>query len=113
MLNIDKKMNPIDTNELDWKESNVKGFLSKSLLDLNNGGIKLIKVEPHSNYPIHKHPEKTEFIYVLEGEPQIVIGEQSYQGKAYDFFTLPFDVEHSIENNSNNECQLLVGSISK
>ena len=37
----------------------------KTLLDKENGGLKLVKVIPLVNYPIHQHPNKTEFIYVL------------------------------------------------
>jgi len=62
-------------------------------------------------YPIHLHPNKTEFIYVLEGQPKLVIGEDIYNGIQGDFFTLPSSIKHSIENPTDTDCLLLVGAI--
>ena len=98
-------------DELEWSTGRVKGFSGKSLIDLKNGGFKMVKVDALSSYPLHLHPNKTEFIYVLEGEPKIVIDSHSYNGSKGDFFTLPSAIKHSIENPANSECLLLVGAI--
>lgn len=103
--------NIIKHNLLNWENTKIKGFSSKQLIELKNGGLKLIKVEPSSIYPLHNHPDKTEFIYVLEGLPEIVIGDKHYAGKIEDFFILSNSVSHSIINNSNQDCILLVGAI--
>jgi quercetin dioxygenase-like cupin family protein len=103
--------NYIKPNTLNWELTKIKGFASKQLIDLANGGLKLIKVEPNSIYPFHNHPDKTEFIYVLEGTPEITIGDQQHQGERGDFFILPQTVLHSIKNNSDAHCILLVGAI--
>lgn len=47
----------------------MKGFAGKELISLDAGGLKLIKIEPHANYPEHLHPDKTEYAYTLEGQP--------------------------------------------
>jgi len=103
--------NIIEPNLLKWESTNIKGFLSKQLIEMKNGGLKLIKVEPASTYPLHNHPEKTEVIYVLDGSPEIIIGDKHYTGKQEDFFILPKSVNHSIINNGNKECILLIGAI--
>lgn len=103
--------NYIKPNTLNWENTKIKGFASKQLIDLPNGGLKLIKVEPNSVYPLHNHPDKTEYIYVLEGNPEITIGDQHHQGEKEDFFILPQAMIHSIKNNSDAYCILLVGSI--
>ena len=98
--------------KLDWEFGKVNGFCGKTLLDKENGGIKLVKVLPLADYPIHQHPNKTEFIYVLEGNPIITIGEKKYISEKGDFFTLPKSVNHSIKNESkSSECLLIVGAI--
>ena len=102
----------IKTEELEWEYGKVKSFCGKTLLDKKNGGLKLVKVSKKAVYPTHQHPNKTEFIFVLEGNPTITIGEKEYDSKKGEFFNLPHSVNHAIENKSDqNECLLLVGSI--
>lgn len=103
--------NITNPNLLKWEFTKIKGFLSKELIELQNGGLKLVKVEPGSAYPFHNHPDKTEFIYVLDGIPEITIDDNHYIGKNGDFFILPKSIKHSINNSSNNDCILLIGSI--
>jgi quercetin dioxygenase-like cupin family protein len=96
---------------LDWESTKIKGFSSKQLIEMKNGGLKLIKVEPDSSYPLHNHPDKTEYIYVLEGKPEIIIGEDHFTGKTGEFFILNESVKHSIKNNDSKDCILLIGAI--
>ncbi|PCJ27856.1 MAG: hypothetical protein COA97_02670 [Flavobacteriales bacterium] len=96
---------------MNWETGKVKGFSGKNLIDLKNGGLKMVKVAANATYPSHLHPEKTEFIYVLEGNPIIEIGEENYNGKQGNFFILPHAVKHSIINPTELECLLLVGAI--
>ena len=99
------------TNLLEWVSGKVKGFSGKNLIELENGGLKMVKVDSFSSYPTHLHTKKTEFIYVLEGTPTITIDNESYNGEKSDFFILPHSIKHSIENSTDSECLLLVGAI--
>lgn len=99
------------TNLLDWVSGKVKGFQGKNLIEIENGGLKKVKVDSFATYPSHLHPEKTEYIYVLEGNPKITIGDEIYSGEKDDFFILPNSIKHSIENPFDSECLLLVGAI--
>lgn len=103
--------NIVKPDLLNWENTQIKGFLSKKLIEMRNGGFKLIKVEPGSSYPMHNHPEKAEFIYVLRGMPEIIIGDNCFSGKNREFFIIPASVKHRINNNGNTECILLVGAI--
>lgn len=103
--------NIVDVTELKWLEGKVKGFFGKELISLNNGGLKLIKVAPFASYPEHIHPDKTEYAYVLEGEPEFCINSESHTGKAGHFCIFPFNTKHSITNRTESECILLIGSI--
>jgi len=99
------------TNLMEWETGKVKGFSGKNLINLGNGRLKKVKVAPFSTYPSHLHPNKTEFIYVLEGNPKITIGQNNYDGEKDDFFILPYSIKHSIDNPTDSECFLLVGAI--
>jgi quercetin dioxygenase-like cupin family protein len=103
--------NNIKPDLLNWESTKIKGFSSKQLIEIKNGGLKLIKVESGSSYPLHNHPDKTEYIYVLEGMPEIIIGEDQYTGKVGEFFILNESVKHSIKNNDSKDCILLIGAI--
>jgi len=98
---------------IEWQPGKIDGFYGKELLEEKNGGLKLVKVEALSSYPTHLHPDKTEFIYVLEGKPTISIGDESKVGERGDFFILPNSIKHSIDNQTTSKCILLVGSIKK
>ena len=101
----------IAAEKLQWSEGTVKGFLSKELITRQNGGFKLVKVAPNTSYPVHLHPDKTEFIYILEGNPDFEIDTTHFTGGKNDFFIFPANVKHAIHNNSGSEIILLVGSI--
>ena len=100
-----------NTNLMDWVSGKVKGFRSKNLVEMENGGLKKVKVDSFATYPSHLHPNKTEYIYVLEGSPKISIGDEIYNGEKGDFFILPNSTKHSIANPFDSECLLLVGAI--
>ena len=100
-----------NTNLMDWVSGKVKGFRSKNLVDMENGGLKKVKIDPFATYPSHVHPTKTEYIYVLEGSPKISIGSENYNGEKGDFFILPTSIKHGIGNPNSVECILLVGAI--
>jgi len=87
----------------------VKGFAGKELISLDAGGLKLIKIEPHANYPEHLHPDKTEYAYTLEGQPEFTIDNEHYKSKPGDFFIFPQNIKHSISNPANIGCIILVG----
>jgi len=98
-------------SSLDYQTGAVKGFSGKGLIALKNGDLKMIKVDAHARYPIHTHPKKTEYIFVLEGKPTITIADERFEGTKEDFFILPTGAPHGIENNTHQECILLVGAI--
>lgn len=101
----------VDVTDLDWKTGQVKGFLGKEFIQLSNGGVKLVLIEPMAIYPVHIHPDKTEFAYVIDGNPEFFIDSEYFIGKSGDFFIFPSNVKHSIKNNTAVESLVLIGSI--
>lgn len=51
----------VESNTLDWTAGKVKGFYAKQFIDLDNGTVKLIRVDAKAVYPLHRHPDKTEY----------------------------------------------------
>lgn len=100
-----------NTNKMDWASGKVDGFQGNDLIELENGGLKKVKVNPQAIYPTHQHPNKTEYIYVLAGKPKITIGTEIFNGQPGDFFILPPSIDHAIANLFDTNCELLVGAI--
>ncbi|HMZ45860.1 MAG TPA: cupin domain-containing protein [Chitinophagaceae bacterium] len=92
-------------------EGKVKGFYGKDFINLQNGTVKLVRVDSFSKYPLHLHPDKTEYAFVVKGNPFFVIDENKFTGEPGDFFIFPKNTKHAIENNTSNECVLLIGAI--
>jgi quercetin dioxygenase-like cupin family protein len=103
--------NKIKPNQLEWTASKVKGFYGKEFINLEKGSVKLIRIDPFSNYPEHLHPNKTEYAHVVEGNPLFVIENQHYTSERCDFFIFPVNTKHAILNHSDTECLLLIGAI--
>jgi quercetin dioxygenase-like cupin family protein len=104
-------MSEINTQQLAWQGVPVKGFESKMLLELGNGTFKMIKIEPGMSYPLHHHPDKTEFVYVLEGTLGAAIGEENFVGSTGMFYRFPVGLKHGLSNPGDTDTVLLVGAI--
>ncbi|MFT6850479.1 MAG: quercetin dioxygenase-like cupin family protein [Sphingobacteriales bacterium] len=103
--------NKITPSQLTWSEGKVKGFSGKELISLANGSLKLVKIAANSVYPIHVHPTKTEYTFILKGKPSFTIEGEDFEGKEGEFIVFPQNKKHGIQNNTNSECQILVGAI--
>lgn len=103
----------VDYKALDWKTGNVKGFSGKQLIDQDNGTVKLVRVDPQSNYPLHRHPDKTEYAYVVEGNFEFIVGDKTYDGVPGDFLVFPLMTMHAIHNKTDKAGTLLIGAIMK
>lgn len=101
----------IDINKIEWQSGSVKGFEGKELLKELGGTIKLVQVEPGASYPLHKHIDKTEFAYVLEGKAEFEVDSETYWGEKGDFIIFPINKRHAIKNKEQVICLLLIGAI--
>ncbi|MEZ4945037.1 MAG: cupin domain-containing protein [Cyclobacteriaceae bacterium] len=101
----------VDHKSQKWISGKVKGFSGKELLDLENGAVKLVGVDAQSSYPMHRHSDKTEFAYVVDGNFEFVIGDQTYNGEVGDFFIFPVMIMHAIHNRTSEGGTLLIGAI--
>lgn len=97
--------------EAEWIESAVKNVSAKELILLDNGGFKMVRLAPYASYPEHSHPDKTEYAYVLAGNPEIKIGPELFSTNPDEFYIFPKNEKHAIMNNSDMESILLIGAI--
>jgi quercetin dioxygenase-like cupin family protein len=100
-----------EPQKLPWQAGKVQGFCSKDLLHQDAASIRLLKIEPGAAYPPHIHPDKTEFVYILEGEAHLHIADQSYTAQPGEFYVFPQMIRHSISNPQPASCTLLIGAI--
>lgn len=94
-----------------WESTNVQGFSSKNLILLNNGGIKMIRIAPMADYPIHIHPDKTEFVFVLEGSISCTIAKEEVHCDKGEMVVFPIGIKHNIHNSGSSNAVVLVGNI--
>lgn len=106
-----KNENYIHIDDLVCHEGKVKGFYGADLLNLAQGGIKVVKVAPKASYPMHVHPDKTEFVYLIKGIVNCYIENENYDLTIGNFAIFPKGMMHKIENPSDFEATLLIGNI--
>ncbi|MBK1828050.1 cupin domain-containing protein [Haloferula rosea] len=62
---------------------------------------------PGKGHDFHRHPENEEAIYVLEGEIEQWVGEQSQRIKKGECAHIPADVVHASFNRSDQDAVIL------
>lgn len=107
----DQMKTKIGINTLDWTGGKVKGFYGKQFIDLDNGTVKLVRVDPKADYPLHRHPDKTEYAYVVDGSIEFTIDDKTYCGASGDFFIFKKMTMHAIHNKTDKTGTLLIGAI--
>lgn len=99
----------IDPASLEWIPGKVNSFYGKELLNQPHATFKLVKAGPMSSYPRHTHPDRTEFVYVLEGTPLFEIGGETFTAKPHEFYLFPAQIPHAIVNDHPDPAIMLVG----
>lgn len=87
--------------------------LNKSLGDLTGltgFGFHIIEVQPgHESTEFHKHYYEDECVYILEGEAQAQIGEETFPVKAGDFLGYRAGGEaHTLSNTGDSALKCIV-----
>lgn len=102
---------PINAAQINWTESKINGFLFHQLIEDKNGTLKFTKIEPNSMYPEHIHPDKTEYVVVMEGNPEITVAQEKHKPNPGDVIVLPRNIHHSIGNYSEKSATVLIGAV--
>ncbi len=104
-------MTLIHTDNMPWEPTSVAGVSVKELVHEAHGTAKLIRLTANSQYPEHRHPSCTEYVYVLTGILTITVDEQCQEASPGDFVLVPQDVLHALANNTLMDVVLWVGAI--
>jgi len=56
---------------------------------------------------VHKHETHTEHVYVLEGEGNFILGEETMEVKAGDFIFIPMDTWHGVNVTSEKTMKVI------
>ncbi|MEM6802740.1 MAG: cupin domain-containing protein [Bacteroidota bacterium] len=74
-----------------------------------DGDIYLVEgvMPAGSMVPVHLHQHEDEIFHVLEGEVEILLGEQTLTGKAGDIIYLPRGIKHGIKTRGKETARVL------
>jgi mannose-6-phosphate isomerase-like protein (cupin superfamily) len=75
-------------------------------VDLNVSWSKML---PGQHHLCHHHPDASEFIVILKGNPLMHLGAKRFRGKPGDGIYVPFDVVHGVTNDTDEVCEMIVG----
>ena len=66
-------------------------------------------LEPGQADRVHTHPEQDKFYFVLEGEGEFSIGDETVHAGAGPTVLAPAGVTHGVRNNGNERLVILMG----
>ncbi|TAM58579.1 cupin domain-containing protein [bacterium] len=84
--------------DLAWEPTSVAGYEQKWLVKRDGGTYKLIRIQPGARFPLHRHPDRTEYAYVLEGVLEATIEGRTFRIAPHGFAEIPAGVEHGLYN---------------
>jgi mannose-6-phosphate isomerase-like protein (cupin superfamily) len=64
-------------------------------------------VEPGRDTELHTHQRSQEIYYVLEGEGEMRLGDETFKVKKYDAILIPPCTPHSVKNDGKSGLRLL------
>jgi quercetin dioxygenase-like cupin family protein len=70
--------------------------------------VALAVFEPGGSNAEHYHPNCEEIVYVLDGEIEHTLGEESTTLWAGDLIVVPRNTHHRIINDSSKACRMLI-----
>jgi quercetin dioxygenase-like cupin family protein len=78
--------------------------------DLGKKGnlVQVVEIKPGHTVKRHHHKEQTEFFYILEGEADLTLGDETHSAKPGDAFLCRPGTEHKVENRGTKPFRLLV-----
>ncbi len=107
----ERRMVMIHTDKMPWEPISVAGISVKDLVHQAHGTAKLIRLAAYAQYPEHRHPNRTEYVYVLRGVLTVTIDGERQEASSGDFMLIPQNILHALVNNTPTDVVLWVGAI--
>ncbi len=100
------------TNFTDYRahiDSNPDTFFKTTLFQSPRLLLGLNCLEPGQIQRVHTHTDQDKFYFVVEGEGEIVVGEETRKATPGLIIWAPAGVEHGVKNTGSQRLVLLVG----
>ncbi|TAM78184.1 cupin domain-containing protein [bacterium] len=102
-----------DVSQLPWEATNVEGYEQKWLIRRSGASFKLVRIHAGARFPLHRHPDRTEYAYVLEGVLDATISGQTLRVGPGGFAEIPAGVEHGLFNPGSSDTIVQIGAITE
>lgn len=79
----------------------------RNIYNHENAQVMHITLEPGESLKPHKTPVDV-FFYILEGTPEVLIGEEQLEVRKDSIIESPKNIVHSLFNNSGQRARILV-----
>ncbi len=106
-------METLSIDQVSWDDlSDGKLGIAQSVINsMDSGTIRFLKFKPGAMYPMHHHPDRFEWVYVVEGSMETEIeGEKSIMKKG-EFRSFPVMVKHSLKAGKNGSTVIICSLI--
>ncbi|MEM0158721.1 MAG: cupin domain-containing protein [Thermoplasmataceae archaeon] len=96
--------------EIEWTQVSkaVEGIFQHLEVQRKNGTIKFLKFDPGSSYPVHHHPDRVEWLYVLSGRMIATIDSVEHDLAKGEFATFMVNSNHSLRAGKDGALVLVV-----
>ncbi|MCL5961807.1 MAG: cupin domain-containing protein [Chloroflexi bacterium] len=91
----------------DFKRFSSEKFLRNVVRETGRSLMCLLCFEPGQTFPLHKHPDSDEYLYVMEGSGEVVVDSETVQVQAGAVLLRPAGAWHNIKNNGNDRLVIL------
>lgn len=69
--------------------------------------VKILEISPGEMFSYQNHQQRSEFWYVLEGNPTIILNNKTTKHKQGDLINVGKKVKHRISNKTNKKVRVL------
>lgn len=100
-------------DERGWVPTPVARVFQQELLHRPHGTAKLIRLDAGAVYPPHRHPDRTEYAFVVHGRCELTVDDEVISAAPGDFVSFPARVVHALANAGSTPAVLLVGALAE
>jgi quercetin dioxygenase-like cupin family protein len=99
--------NPVDYRSL--VGSNPDKMFKSTIFESSRLLLGLNCLEPGQSDRVHTHPDQDKFYFVLEGEGEFAVGDETLRASAGQTVLAPAGVTHGVKNDGSSRLVILMG----
>lgn len=70
--------------------------------------VGLLRILPGHKFPMHKHPDSEDVIYIMKGRADFTVGEEKFELGPGELIVIPEHVPHFAVNPTNEDVEMFV-----